>query len=217
MKQSQNVAARLEKVRSGISKLDLEPMVFKIMENDDGEGWPEHYVRKVEISYRRFLYLNATNPAFPVVPSKAVDTFWHYHILDTRKYEADCKIIFGRMFHHFPYFGMRGESDKLALDKAFDDTKRLYFDNFGDFSGFFDLDLDLVKTGCFDSNSSAGREHGGSRHSESEGVAAAVCGGSGCSGGPCGDRGVVGDLNQAHRPGKQYQPSSDWIGGSTSH
>ena len=41
------------------------------------------------------------------------------HILDTRAYSRDCEFLFGRFLHHFPYFGMRGDADRAALDRTF--------------------------------------------------------------------------------------------------
>jgi hypothetical protein len=38
----------------------------------------------------------------------------------------DSDIIFGGYFHHFPYFGLRGDEDKKNLEDAFEATKQLY-------------------------------------------------------------------------------------------
>jgi len=67
----------------------------------------------------------------PVVPSKIVDTFWHYHILDTQAYAEDCDRVFGSFLHHYPYFGMRGEADARALTDAYDETLVLYESRYG--------------------------------------------------------------------------------------
>lgn len=60
-----------------------------------------------------------------------VDEIWHHHILDTRQYFRDCLQIFGYYFHHYPYFGIRGEPDKQNLDLAFDVTQELHEIEFG--------------------------------------------------------------------------------------
>ncbi|HEU4561412.1 MAG TPA: hypothetical protein VFS20_26400 [Longimicrobium sp.] len=57
---------------------------------------------------------------------------WHYHILDTRAYHRDCQTLFGEYFHHFPYFGMRGEEDEQNLERAFKMTGVLYEEAFGE-------------------------------------------------------------------------------------
>jgi hypothetical protein len=73
--------------------------------------------------------------AFPggtIAPVVDVDEFWHYHILNTRKYAADCQEIFGYFLHHFPYAGMRGEDDEKALARAGDWTRQMYEETFGE-------------------------------------------------------------------------------------
>lgn len=199
----------LDRFQIAITSLDLEPMIFKLMDQDEGEGWTEPFARKVERAYRRFLYLNAIQPDFPVVPSKQVDEFWHYHILDTRKYEADCNAIFGKMFHHFPYFGLRGESDKIALNDAFGQTLQLVQSKFGDLSGFVESSNNAAAS-C-GSNSCSGQSCSGNCQGEGERIHGAVCGGD-CSGGTCGGS-CSGDyaLN-AERPGACFVPSNAWLG-----
>src|SRR5262249_39319225 len=59
------------------------------------------------------------------------DRFWHMHILDTRKYAADCDAVFGHFLHHFPYLGLRGEEDAKALDAAFAQMQALLAREFG--------------------------------------------------------------------------------------
>lgn len=86
----------------------------------------------VERRYRKFLFLNHKHPESTVVPSKDVDKFWHYHILDTRKYADDCQKIFGYFLHHFPYFGMRGDEDAYQLQDAFRQTNDMFYREFGE-------------------------------------------------------------------------------------
>jgi hypothetical protein len=50
--------------------------------------------------YRVFLFLKKIYPNAPVRPHPAADIFWHEHILQTKKYHADCKKIFGKYLHH---------------------------------------------------------------------------------------------------------------------
>lgn len=39
-----------------------------------------------------------------LVPTRDIDTVWHYHILDTHKYASDCKVVFGYFLHHNPNY-----------------------------------------------------------------------------------------------------------------
>lgn len=117
-----------------IDDLDLDPIKIKLMGETEGESWSREKAEAVDLQYRRFLKMNLDHRvgSAPVVPTKDVDTFWHYHILDTRKYAEDCATVFGRFFHHFPYFGLRGEDDARNLTEAFSETKRLYRQTFGE-------------------------------------------------------------------------------------
>jgi len=109
-----------------IDALDLEPIKFKLMHTDDGAGWTLERADAAEVEYKRFLVLNLKYPDHSNVPTHDVDTFWHYHILDTMKYAEDCEHVLGRFLHHFPYVGLQGEEDALYLATAFEETQALY-------------------------------------------------------------------------------------------
>jgi hypothetical protein len=109
-----------------IQALDLEPIKFKLMHAASGEAWSYHKVQAVEFEYRRFLYMIKMYPDEQLAPVEDVDTFWHYHILDTMKYAADCDALFGHFVHHYPYAGMAGDDDELAMVENADRTRDLY-------------------------------------------------------------------------------------------
>jgi hypothetical protein len=115
-----------------ISELDLDPIKVKLMHKESGEGWSLEKANAVETEYRRFLYLMKKFPTEQTAPLFDVDTFWHYHILDTMKYEADCQAVFGYFLHHFPYIGLRGEEDEVAHQRIGARMKELYEDTFGE-------------------------------------------------------------------------------------
>jgi hypothetical protein len=115
-----------------IAALDLEPVKVKLMHQESGEGWTLEQANAVEFEYRRFLYLMKRFPHEAAAPLQDVDTFWHYHILDTVKYAADCEAVFGYFLHHFPYIGLRGEDDLAAHARVGDRMKELYEDTFGE-------------------------------------------------------------------------------------
>ena len=102
-----------------VMQLDLEPIKMKLMHVESGEGWSLEKANAVEKEYRRFLCLMKMYPEEDTAPLVDVDTFWHYHILDTMKYAADCERAFGYFLHHYPYVGMRGEDDEqFRLDSG---------------------------------------------------------------------------------------------------
>lgn len=121
----------LDEVQAAIRSLDLDPIKIKLMDRE-GERWTREYADEVEVWYRRFLFLNAKYRNQPIVVTKPIDTFWHYHILDTMKYAADCQAVFGFFLHHFPYFGMRGDDDARNLELAFGNTLEIAELEFGE-------------------------------------------------------------------------------------
>lgn len=88
--------------------------------------------RAARDSHRKFLALHLLHPEDDIVPCKFVDEMWHRHILDTAAYRADCDAVFGQFLDHFPYFGMRGADDALALQDAYADTLDRYRRAFGE-------------------------------------------------------------------------------------
>jgi hypothetical protein len=114
-----------------IAELDLDPIKVKLMHTESGEGWSLERANAVEFEYRRFLTLMKKYPHESTSPLVDVDTFWHYHILDTMKYAADCQAVFGYFLHHFPYIGMRGEEDAATLARIGQRMQELYEAEFG--------------------------------------------------------------------------------------
>jgi hypothetical protein len=116
-----------------IAALDLEPIKVKLMHQESGEGWSLERANAVEFEYRRFLFLMKKYPGEQTAPLVDVDTFWHYHILDTMKYAADCEAVFGYFLHHFPYIGLRGEDDEAAHQRVGRRMQELYEATFGEY------------------------------------------------------------------------------------
>lgn len=115
-----------------IKELDLDAIKVKLMHEESGEGWSLEKANAVEFEYRRFLILMKQFPQEETAPLMDVDTFWHYHILDTMKYAQDCQQIFGYFLHHFPYLGLRGEDDEAAHQRVGERMKQLYEQTFGE-------------------------------------------------------------------------------------
>ena len=115
-----------------IANIDLGMVKMKLMDAEEGLGWSAEQCDIAEIEYKRFLHLNKKFPDLPIVPHTTMDLMWHQHILDTRAYHRDCGLVFGKYFHHFPYFGIRSEEDKQDLTDAFNETQVIYASEFGD-------------------------------------------------------------------------------------
>ncbi|MGV0005096.1 MAG: glycine-rich domain-containing protein [Candidatus Porifericomitaceae bacterium WSBS_2022_MAG_OTU9] len=129
---SERVGCLLSKgIMLDIAKVDLEMVKMKLGDSDEGMGWEEEMCDKSEVEYKRFLHLSKVHGR-GIVPTKVIDTVWHYHILDTHAYCTFSEEVFGGYFHHYPYFGMRGEQDAKDLELSFYKTKDLYEKAFGE-------------------------------------------------------------------------------------
>jgi hypothetical protein len=115
-----------------IAAINLEMIKMKIQHPHEGKNWKPEFTDEMEVEYKRFLHLNKKYPNAGIVPTDDIDEIWHYHILDTRSYIKDSNEVFGGYFHHFPYFGLRGEQDEQNLKNAFEETKDLYEREFGE-------------------------------------------------------------------------------------
>jgi hypothetical protein len=115
-----------------ILELNLDPIKVKLMHKDSGEGWSLEYATAMEFEYRRFLYLMKMFPEEQTAPLFDVDIFWHYHILDTMKYAADCEQAFGYFLHHYPYLGLEGDAEADAEARGAERMSALYEATFGE-------------------------------------------------------------------------------------
>jgi hypothetical protein len=164
--------------------LDLNSVRDALIEK---QSWSLERADAARAEYVRFLTLLRMKPGFMLVPwpnaegLDDLDQFWHQHILDTAKYEADCNRLFGRMIHHNPHVVRGSGQETDAVEK----TQRLYARTFG--SGSYGRPVDtMLLTGCgacaaVDTHSSGDGGHGG--HGDSGGHS---CGGHGCGGHGCG-------------------------------
>jgi hypothetical protein len=122
-----------ENVRDEIFEhLDLSQVKRKLTYAEQSEPWSQEMVDTVEADYRRFLWLIYLNLGTPIVPSKALDHFWHQHILDTVAYARDCQRIFGFFLHHNPYFGMASKEEWTQLEAAAKQTREIWLATFGE-------------------------------------------------------------------------------------
>jgi len=134
MSGNENEVARQERIDQALHRLSAISFAgvrMKLADPKEGKNWDEVMLDWAEREYRRFLALNFAYPERTIVPDKAVDEFWHQHILDTRAYANDTIAVFGHFLHHFPYFGMRGPADEENLVSCYADTRNLYEVHFG--------------------------------------------------------------------------------------
>ncbi len=127
----------LDESFENIQRLDFSMIVYKITQPDPSIAmlWDEESAIQAIGYYKNYLWLlrkySELHSVIP--PSIEIDEIWHHHILDTYQYEKDCLMIFGQFLHHYPYFGMRGEQDKIDLYNKFEITQQLHFKEFGEY------------------------------------------------------------------------------------
>jgi hypothetical protein len=119
-------------VRRYVESMDFSWQKYKMVSDRFVVGWSMEKLNFHERQYKNMLLLWRKYPQQDFAPPEEVDDFWHGHILDTRRYFNDSMKIFGEYHHHFPYFGMRGETDRRKLEAAFINLQRIYKDEFGD-------------------------------------------------------------------------------------
>ena len=115
-----------------IAELDFSAIKMKLMHATFGEGWSQSKADAMETEYKRFLYLQSAYPDEQTAPTLDVDTFWHYHILDTMKYAADCEQAFGYFLHHYPYLGLMEDDAPDVEVEAGKRMAELYEAEFGE-------------------------------------------------------------------------------------
>lgn len=95
-------------------------------------GWEKNKVLETEVIYKKWLTLHkAYNQEIVIAPNKQLDEYWHFHILDTRKYMQDCDFVFGGYLHHYPYFGLSDADAAHDLEVAFQLSRDLFMKHFG--------------------------------------------------------------------------------------
>lgn len=82
-----------------IQSLDLEAVEQDLRSKS---RWDRARVESACREYKLFLERHLTEPENDLPPLYDVDEVWHYHILRTHQYAADCEAIFGHFLHHVP-------------------------------------------------------------------------------------------------------------------
>jgi hypothetical protein len=109
-----------------IGRLDLKQIVSRTARDN---RWTERRADNAELWYKNFLKLCYLNRRQPVAAlGRDADILWHQHILDTIRYQRDCKALFGHYLNHDPIDGRPSAADR----KAFDRSRKLYLKEFGE-------------------------------------------------------------------------------------
>jgi len=120
---------QIEAAKALVARLDFMEQNAKLI---NYEGWKSDKVMAIESLYKEWLILHKVySPDLAMAPSKELDEYWHYHILDTKKYMEDCNMVFGYYLHHYPYFGLTAKETPADLEQGFSLTQKLFQKHFG--------------------------------------------------------------------------------------
>lgn len=120
----------LDQAKSYIYSIDFSSIINRLVKYS---GWNRSEALTICDFYRNYLFLNKKHAEQYdyLPPSEEIDEFWHEHILDTQKYHTDCQVIFGKYLHHIPNSQSDSLSDMADINKAFQVTQELHFQEFG--------------------------------------------------------------------------------------
>jgi hypothetical protein len=93
-----SVVAALE-----LPAFDLSYVIEQLSHKPEYSGWTPERFAIAEKEYRRFLVLCKMYPDQPIIPGRDVDSIWHRHILNTKRYMMDSQNYFGYYLHHSPH------------------------------------------------------------------------------------------------------------------
>jgi hypothetical protein len=109
-----------------VDKIRFDLIKWK-MNNSPEIGLTKNEIEIAIEEYKRFLTLKIRNPKTSLSPTSLMDKVWHMHILDTKRYAADCERMFGKFLHHDPSYREFDSTQRTAeLANAFESMKSLY-------------------------------------------------------------------------------------------
>lgn len=124
-----------------LPRFDLSYVIEQMSGKKQYADWSPERFKTAEEEYRRFLALCREFPDRSLGISPDADQIWHRHILNTRRYIADCEEYFGHYFHHTPV------CKKEENFEAQQETNRLMLEIFG-VSRLSSEQMTCVGTGC---------------------------------------------------------------------
>ncbi len=113
-----------------IPTMDLSSVIEQLKHQPQYRDWPHERMEVAVREYRRFLALCKAYSDVSLIPGRDVDSVWHRHILNTKKYASDCQEYFGYFLHHNPH--SRIETGTKAPNQAWQTTLQLYEELFGE-------------------------------------------------------------------------------------
>jgi hypothetical protein len=118
--QSPGLSPRPEQIQDfwqRLMQLNWRPLLDELSDRGGPYRWPWERAVAALADYHQFLLLHFLWPEESFAVSVDVDTVWHVHILDTRRYGPDCQWLFGYFLHHVPRIGRQGDGDRLEYHR----------------------------------------------------------------------------------------------------
>jgi hypothetical protein len=93
------------------------------------KDWPVERVHHELARYKKWFRLAGKYPDRPIAPTKAIDEFWHLHMLHPVAYEEDCMRELGFVLDHDGGFG-KEPSELPELEATFQATAVLWAEEY---------------------------------------------------------------------------------------
>ncbi|PFC31714.1 hypothetical protein [Bacillus thuringiensis] len=87
--------------------------------------------KRFEIEFKKFVILTLIKPDLRISPPGAVDMYWHFFILHSKKYFKFCKLVWNHNSDEIDYKHHNHYKDKFVHESVYEDTLILYQDIFG--------------------------------------------------------------------------------------
>jgi hypothetical protein len=115
--------------RVQIPTFDLSDVVEQLSHKPEYSHWTEARFQTAVQEYCKFLAMHKMYPDRMIIPGRDVDSIWHRHILNTKRYMSDCEAYFGHYLHHSPHSRIMEGSQEA--NQMWRETLRLYEEMFG--------------------------------------------------------------------------------------
>ncbi|OLC26323.1 MAG: hypothetical protein AUG06_10945 [Actinobacteria bacterium 13_1_20CM_2_65_11] len=104
--------------------LNLRQIMQRVRKN---QRWSAKRAKDAEHWYKNFLWMCYLNRKRPVAAlGRDADLVWHNHILNTERYQKDCKTIFGGYLNHRPILRKLTKADEESIEETIGEAYELF-------------------------------------------------------------------------------------------
>ena len=105
-------------LRGSSVKRGATPLVNRCMRT---YGWNESYTNRVLAGYKQFCAWKKSFEDWDdtaLAPPVPIRKMWQQHLLDSRNYQADCQLLFGKVLQYNPDNGADTDKEKERIENA---------------------------------------------------------------------------------------------------